>query len=93
MSAEALKVVKEGQLKIIPQASEKEWYRWLENPQDWCISRQLWWGHRVPAYFVVIQGDANDVSRISIIFLIKNSDLMILVGSLEDLLKKLLNLH
>ena len=62
MSADALNVVKSGQLKIIPQASEKEWYRWLENPQDWCISRQLWWGHRVPAYFVSIKGDANDVS-------------------------------
>ena len=62
MSAEALKVVQSGQLKIVPQASEKEWYRWLENPQDWCISRQLWWGHRVPAYFVCIKNDSNDVS-------------------------------
>jgi valyl-tRNA synthetase len=44
-----------GELVITPKLSENEWYRWLENIQDWCISRQLWWGHRVPAYFVRIQ--------------------------------------
>jgi valyl-tRNA synthetase len=61
MAAEACKVVKSGELKITPKTSEAEWFRWLEEPQDWCISRQLWWGHRVPAYFVVIKGDLNDV--------------------------------
>lgn len=45
-----------GELDIKPQQSLNEWYRWLENMQDWCISRQLWWGHRVPAYQVVIKG-------------------------------------
>ena len=43
-------------MEIVPQASEKEWFRWLENIQDWCSSRQLWWGHRIPAYYVSIQG-------------------------------------
>lgn len=43
---------KAGELKIRPATSEKEWFAWLENIQDWCISRQLWWGHRAPAYFV-----------------------------------------
>lgn len=61
MAAEAVKVVKSGELKITPAASEKEWFRWLENSQDWCISRQLWWGHRVPAYYIAINGDENDV--------------------------------
>ncbi|KAJ9082143.1 valine--tRNA ligase [Entomophthora muscae] len=56
MASEAIKVVKEGDLKILPKASEREWFRWLENIQDWCISRQLWWGHRAPAYFVNIPG-------------------------------------
>jgi valyl-tRNA synthetase len=46
---------------ITPKQSEADWYRWLENIQDWCISRQLWWGHRCPAYFVRIAGKAQDV--------------------------------
>ncbi len=52
----AMEAVRNGTMEIVPQASEKEWFRWLENIQDWCISRQLWWGHRVPAYHVQIQG-------------------------------------
>jgi len=52
-----------GELKIRPATSEGDWYRWLEGIQDWCISRQLWWGHRAPAYFVKIEGvDQQDVS-------------------------------
>lgn len=54
MSADAVRVVKEGELKIIPEMHEKTWYSWLENSRDWCISRQLWWGHRIPAYFAKI---------------------------------------
>eukprot|EP01036_Dinobryon_divergens_P032131 gene32131-41661_t len=42
----------EGKLKILPEMHEATWYRWLENIRDWCVSRQLWWGHRIPAYFV-----------------------------------------
>ena len=56
MAAAALDAVKTGEMQIIPETSEKEWFRWLENIQDWCISRQLWWGHRVPAYFIRIKG-------------------------------------
>jgi valyl-tRNA synthetase len=51
-----------GELVIAPKQSEAEWFRWLENIQDWCISRQLWWGHRCPAYFVRIQGADQNVS-------------------------------
>jgi valyl-tRNA synthetase len=56
-----IKAVRSGKLEIAPQASEKEWFRWLENNQDWCISRQLWWGHRIPAYYVSIKGDETNV--------------------------------
>ncbi|KAK4054912.1 valine--tRNA ligase [Microbotryomycetes sp. JL201] len=58
----ALERTRAGELKIKPQSSENEWYRWLENINDWCISRQLWWGHRAPAYFVNIEGKDQDKS-------------------------------
>ncbi|TFY78367.1 hypothetical protein EWM64_g5645 [Hericium alpestre] len=52
----ALQRTRAGELHISPKQSEADWYRWLENIQDWCISRQLWWGHRCPAYFVRLEG-------------------------------------
>ncbi|KAG0328991.1 hypothetical protein BGZ99_003855 [Dissophora globulifera] len=60
MAADALKAVKSGELVIRPQTSEKEFYRWMENINDWCISRQIWWGHRIPAYFVRFEGEEQD---------------------------------
>ncbi|KAJ3144593.1 hypothetical protein HDU89_008154 [Geranomyces variabilis] len=62
MAVTALDAVKSGKLEIVPQPSEREWYRWMESIQDWCISRQLWWGVRIPAYFVVIRNQDNDRS-------------------------------
>lgn len=53
----SIKAVKEGKLTIVPKASESEFFHWMNNIQDWCISRQLWWGHRCPVYFVN-RGDA-----------------------------------
>jgi valyl-tRNA synthetase len=50
-----VEVVRNKELKIIPAEFEKIWYEWLENPRDWCISRQLWWGHRIPAYIIKIK--------------------------------------
>jgi valyl-tRNA synthetase len=47
----AIKCVKEGKTKIIPERFEKVYFHWMENIKDWCISRQLWWGHRIPAYY------------------------------------------
>lgn len=52
---EAIAKVKAGELKISPKSSETEYYHWLENLQDWCVSRQLWWGHRCPVYLVELQ--------------------------------------
>ena len=43
--------VRNGETKFIPQRYEKQYFNWLDNIQDWCISRQLWWGHRIPAYY------------------------------------------
>ena len=52
MAKKALNAVRDGQLEIIPDLYCQKWYYWLENIRDWCISRQLWWGHRIPAYQV-----------------------------------------
>lgn len=47
----AIKVVEEGKIKFIPENWTKTYFQWLHNIQDWCISRQLWWGHRIPAWY------------------------------------------
>ncbi len=46
-----LLAVKNGDIKIVPEHFEKVYFNWLENIQDWCISRQLWWGHRIPVWY------------------------------------------
>ena len=47
----AIKAVRNGDIKFVPKKYEKSYFNWMENIQDWCISRQLWWGHRIPAYY------------------------------------------
>ena len=47
----AVDVVKDGKIKFIPERMDKIYYNWMENIKDWCISRQLWWGHRIPAWY------------------------------------------
>ena len=47
----ALEAVRSGKIKFVPENWSKTYYQWLENIEDWCISRQLWWGHRIPAWF------------------------------------------
>ena len=47
----ALEAVRNGDVKFVPKRYEKTYFNWLENIQDWCISRQLWWGHQIPAYY------------------------------------------
>ena len=47
----AIKAVRDGDIKLIPERFDKIYYNWMENIKDWCISRQLWWGHRIPAWY------------------------------------------
>lgn len=51
LAAKAIETVKSGQIKIIPKRFEKIYFHWMENIRDWCISRQLWWGHRLPVWY------------------------------------------
>ena len=51
LAAEALAAVKDGRTRIVPAQWENTYYDWMENIRDWCISRQIWWGHRIPAWF------------------------------------------
>jgi valyl-tRNA synthetase len=52
MGKAAADAVREGKIKIVPERFEKEWFRWLDNIRDWTISRQLWWGHQIPVWYV-----------------------------------------
>ena len=47
----AIEAVRDGRIKFVPERFDKNYFHWMENTQDWCISRQLWWGHRIPAYY------------------------------------------
>ena len=60
LAAEAIKAVDTGRTKIVPQQWEKTYYEWMNNIQDWCVSRQIWWGHRIPAWF------CNDCDEITV---------------------------
>ena len=65
----AVEAVKNGEVKLIPECMEKTYFNWTDNIRDWCISRQLWWGHRIPAYYcddckeVVVAGEAPAVCK------------------------------
>lgn len=56
----AIKAVEDGEIVIRPESAEKSFHRWMNNINDWCLSRQLWWGHQAPAYFVEIEGERGD---------------------------------
>lgn len=51
LAAEAIAAVQKGEIRFVPDTWTKTYYQWMENIEDWCISRQLWWGHRIPAWY------------------------------------------
>nr|ABF93604.1 Valyl-tRNA synthetase, putative, expressed [Oryza sativa Japonica Group] len=61
MAKAGIDAVRSKRIEIIPQQYEQDWYRWLANIRDWCVSRQLWWGHRVPAWYVVLEDDQENI--------------------------------
>ena len=62
LAEEAIRVVKDGTIKFVPERFSKTYLNWMENVHDWCISRQLWWGHQIPAWYCDECGHIN-VSR------------------------------
>lgn len=62
MAAAAVEAVQSGELKIIPDIHNKLWYHWMDGIRDWCVSRQLWWGHRIPAYYVTFSDASKKVA-------------------------------
>ncbi len=58
LAEEALKAVKDGRIRIIPSMWENSYFSWMENIRDWCISRQIWWGHRIPIWYC---GDCDEI--------------------------------
>ena len=66
MAKRATDAVRNGDLKIVPAEQERTWFQWLDNIRDWCVSRQLWWGHQIPAWFATRKGEdihKNDMSH------------------------------
>jgi len=59
LAEQAIAAVEKGQTRIIPQSWEKTYFEWMNNIRDWCISRQIWWGHRIPAWYC---GDCGEIT-------------------------------
>ncbi|WP_156299075.1 valine--tRNA ligase [Streptobacillus canis] len=71
LAKRALEVVRNGEIKLTPKRMEKRYYNWLENIRDWTISRQIWWGHRIPAYYtpnndLIVAKNLEDAQKICV---------------------------
>ena len=60
MAAAASQAVRNGEIKFRPESAEKSFLRWMDNINDWCLSRSLWWGHQCPVYLITVDGDPGD---------------------------------
>lgn len=63
MAKRSTDAVRNGELKIIPEEHEKTWFQWLDNIRDWCVSRQLWWGHQIPAWFAKTKAEGETILK------------------------------
>lgn len=61
LATPAMEVVRNKEIIIRPESSRKSYFKWLETINDWCLSRQLWWGHQIPAYYVTVSGEAHEI--------------------------------
>jgi valyl-tRNA synthetase len=78
MAKRSTDAVRNGELKIVPAEHEKTWFQWLDNIRDWCVSRQLWWGHQIPAWFAT-KKDETEVLKMDM----KNNDRWVVARSEE----------
>ena len=86
MAKRSTDAVRNGELKIIPAEHEKTWFNWLDNIRDWCVSRQLWWGHQIPAWFATTKDEVGKVTKNDM----ANNDRWIVARSEEDAKQKAL---
>lgn len=74
LATPAMEAVRSGAINIKPESSRKGYFRWLESINDWCLSRQLWWGHQIPAYYVSLAGEAQTVGESSERWIVARSE-------------------
>nr|WP_268747190.1 valine--tRNA ligase [Sphingobium sp. Ant17] len=80
-----MEAVRDGRIEIVPKTWEKTFFNWMENIQPWCVSRQLWWGHRIPAWF----GPAKDGDKLSSNISDTSQNKAFVAESVEDLIPQL----
>jgi len=74
MAKEALEVVESEEIRILPEMHKKTWAHWMNGIRDWCVSRQLWWGHQIPAYRIVsIDGKSEGNLHLCVLFYFSNA--------------------
>ncbi len=82
LADEAIKAVKDGRVKIIPEGWENSYFDWMNNIRDWCISRQIWWGHRIPVWYcdsceeIIVSRDTPDTCKCGSTDLVQDEDVL-----------------
>ena len=97
MAERAATAVRNGDLKIVPEEQEKTWFQWLDNIRDWCVSRQLWWGHQIPAWFATKTGETNvdkfDMDNNDRWVVARNEEVSTTISEIARYLRTMLMLH